>query len=346
MRTYLYKKRKYSRGKKISLAIFSILFLVIIWYRLAINQPNDIASVEYQVKSGDSDQTISRELKELGIIDNRLFFQIHAWLSGVSDVFQVGVYEIPAGATISDIVAQLTKTAEYKPREEIAVTFIEGWTIDQMGDYLFAEGVVPSKDEWTSVVSSIKRFKSNYDFLQDAPNNASLEGFLFPDTYRIFNDATPEDIVKKMLDNFGLKLTPDLRAQIEVNNMSIYDTIILASIIEKEVSAPADMAKVASIFYKRLNANIGLQADSTVNYVTKKDLPAVTLEDTQIDSLYNTYKYAGLPPGPISNPSLSAISAAAHPERNEYYYFLTTPEGRVIYSVTFDEHRQNKLKYL
>ncbi len=169
---------------------------------------------------------------------------------------------------------------------------------------------------------------------------------MFPDTYRIFKNATAQDIIEKMLDNFDQKISSELRTEISKQNKSIFDIITLASIVEKELSADEDRAIAADIFYRRMEIGMPLQSDATVNYVTGKKETRPSVDDTHTDSLYNTYQNRGLPPGPISNPGLSAIKAVIYPKANNYYYFLTTEEGDVIYSRTNDEHAENKAKYL
>jgi len=168
---------------------------------------------------------------------------------------------------------------------------------------------------------------------------------LFPDTYRVFRDASISDIVKKILDNFNQKLTSELRFEIKSQGKNIHQILTLASILEKEVSTDQDRKLVAGIFYKRLELGMPLQADSTVNYVTGKDSSRASAKDLEIDSPYNTYKYRGLPPGPISNPGISSILAAIYPSSNNYLYFLTTPDGQVIYNETHDQHVIDKAKY-
>ena len=142
------------------------------------------------------------------------------------------------------------------------------------------------------------------------------------------------------------KLTAELRAEIKRQGKTIHEILTLASIIEKEVSSDKDRKLVADIFYKRLDAGVALQADSAVNYVTGKSTPRASAQDLAKESPYNTYRYRGLPPGPIASPGLSAILAAVYPTANPYWYFLTTPAGQAIYSKTFEEHVANKAKYL
>jgi len=184
-----------------------------------------------------------------------------------------------------------------------------------------------------------------YSILASKPRNLDLEGYLFPDTYRIFRDASVTDVVKKMLGNLEAKLTPQMKKDITDSGKTIHEVLTLASIVEKEVSSDKDRKLVADIFYKRLKAGIALQADSTVNYVTGKSVSRASASDLEVESLYNTYQHRGLPPGPISNPSLSSIISAIYPTPNTYLYFLTTPSGEVIYNETFEGHVEDKNRY-
>jgi UPF0755 protein len=141
-------------------------------------------------------------------------------------------------------------------------------------------------------------------------------------------------------------LSQDLREEIKRQNKSVFEVIILASIIEKEAKFPEDMKKIAGVFQNRLNAGKPLESDATINYITGSGRAQSTFEDLQIDSPYNTYKYPGLPPGPISNPGMGAIRAAIYPEMNDYLYFLTKRDGKAVFSRTLEEHLENKRKYL
>lgn len=178
------------------------------------------------------------------------------------------------------------------------------------------------------------------------PVGASLEGYLFPDTYRVAKKTPVESLVQKMLRRFEQKFPTSWRDQLQAQGHSVYQVVILASIIEKEVPDDADRAKVADIFWRRLKIGQALQADSTINYLTGKATPSVSAADLAINSPYNTYRYRGLPPGPISNPGESALQAAVYPSSNQYWYFLTTPDGQVIYSKTYAQHVAAKQRYL
>jgi len=173
------------------------------------------------------------------------------------------------------------------------------------------------------------------------------EGYLFPDTYRMYRDFTADDLIKKMRSNLDRKLTGDLREAIKDSGHTTGEIIIMASILEKEVRTEADMKIVSGIFWDRLKINHALQSDATLSYVLDSGKTAHSYEETQIDSPYNTYKYPGLPPGPISNPGLKAIRAAIYPTYTDYNYFLTRPDtGETIFSKTLEEHNAAKAKYL
>ncbi|MFH0928244.1 MAG: endolytic transglycosylase MltG, partial [bacterium] len=188
----------------------------------------------------------------------------------------------------------------------------------------------------------IKDWSLEFPFLTDKPAMVSLEGYLFPDTYRFAMNATAEDIVRRLLREFDRKFTMELRAEAADQKRSIFEVVVLASLLEREVQSDSDKAKVADLFLRRLDAKWALQADSTVNYATGGTSPSISLEETRFDSPYNTYLYRGLPIGPISNPGLASLRAALHPEKNEYWFFLTTPTGEVRYGRNLDEHNANR----
>jgi len=241
--------------------------------------------------------------------------------------------------------------------KKLTLKFLEGWNNREIAEYLEKEEII-KKDVFLKVVENYKLQISNYKFLEDKPKGATLEGYLFPDTYRIYKEiprdlrgekdseeALAEHIIKKMLDNFDQKLTADLREEIARQKKTIFDILTMASIIEKEARGE-DMAMISDIFWRRIRNGIPLQSDATINYVTGKYETQPSTEDLKVDSPYNTYKYSGLPAGPIGNPGFEAIRAAIYPKANNYWYFLHTKDGQTIYSRNFEEHKANKAKYL
>ena len=338
------KKKKNNFPKKIFILGIVVIIFGWFYYFSAVTSPisKDQTPQIFTVEPGWGSTRISHELKNSGLIKNAYIFQFYVWRQGISSKLQEGEYFFSPSQSLKEIAQILNRGAGAS--KEITLTFLEGWKIEDMANYL-EEKTAISRQDFITVVQAKAPWWDEYQVLNSKPRNLDLEGYLFPDTYRVFRDATAVDIVRKMLANLETKLTPEILPEINRQGKTIHEVLTLASIIEKEVRGDNDKKKVADIFYKRLKAGIALQADSTVNYVTGKSDPRAAAADLQIDSLYNTYKYRGLPPGPISNPGLSSILAAVYPQSNPYYYFLTTPDGEVIYNVDFEGHVEDKNKY-
>lgn len=264
-----------------------------------------------------------------------------------------------------------------KKVEEVKITTIEGWTLKDISAYLEKQGLVKASDfeKQQYQVSAV-----DYPILNSVPAKQGLEGFLFPDTYRITKGSTSLDIIKRMLDNFNLKFAkmevvvnknkdryvipgfenlklPDPITGVPTTGLSLYQVVTLASIVEKETGSVGDSAgsqrlleerkTVAGIFYNRLSINQALESDATLNYVTGGGRAQATEQDLALNSPYNSYKYPGLPPGPIGNPSLSSLLAVINPIQSNYFFFLhKQPTGEVMYSKTFEEHVRKKQQYL
>jgi len=174
---------------------------------------------------------------------------------------------------------------------------------------------------------------------------AQEEGYLFPDTYFFLHTVTPEEVIKTMKDNFKTK-TLSLAEKISKSGHSEAEIITMASIVEREAVTPKDRRIVAGILWKRISIGMRLQADATFGYINGKGSASLTIDDLKIDSPYNTYVYKGLPPGPIANPGLDAISSSIEPTKTPYLYYLSDKNGDMHYAKTFDEHIANKQRYL
>ena len=223
------------------------------------------------------------------------------------------------------------------------ITFPEGFTLKQIKDRLIENDIVAAQEFNGEMVDG---FQLQYKFLSDLPSGTSLEGFLFPDTYRFDKEIKKEQIIKKFLDNFDKKLTPDLREKISRQNKSLYEIINLASIVQQEAVGEEEMPMIAGVFANRLRIGMALESDATINYITGKKMRQPLLEDTKIKSPYNTYANRGLPPTPICNPGLAAIKAAIEPAVSDYLYFLHPLNEPAVFSKTLDEHNKNRIKYL
>lgn len=326
----------------VALVLVSVIFAwVFYYYQITAPVSSGDSTVEFEIKNGWGVHQISQALNDRRLIRNQFFFETHIWLRNLQRNFKAGVHQLSPTMNIKEIVALLTESGG----TEQVITIIEGWNKKEITQYLVKQGLINQTD-FLSLLDQNSPMASQYSFLSDKPKDHDLEGYLFPDTYRVFKYSTPEEIIKKMLNNFDQKLSEDLRVKIKDQNKSIFEIITLASIIEKEVMNYEDMKMVADIFYKRLKEGIALQSDATINFITGKGIVQPTIDDTKIDHPYNTYQFRDLPPGPISNPGLNAIIAAIEPTPNQYFYFLTTKEGEVIYSTTYQEHLIKKAKYL
>lgn len=336
----------------LSLITMVLVFLVIsvVVYLFNTNSPFS-ASGEKQVvviEKGESISSIASKLEKDRIIRSAFFFKLHSRFNGLDQKIKAGEYELSPAQSIKEIFSAIVAGRSLSQEKEIKI--IPGWNIKEIAKH-FADNGISSKDDAINVEKiKVSDWNLSFDkptFLNDAPAGASLEGFLCPDTYRIFKDATTDDVIKKLLDNFDKKLTPAMRTEIARQHKTIFEIVTMASIIEKEVSKPADMAVVSGIFWNRIGSNYPLESCATLAYALGENKKQYTYEDTHIESPYNTYRHQGLPPGPICNPSFESIKAAIYPQATDYNYFLNSfDNGETIFSRTYQEHLRNKEKYL
>ena len=293
-------------------------------YVILFGTPDLKAPAQVEIPKGAGVSDIAAKLKDAEVIRSKFGFETLVWLMRASSKLQAGDYKFEAkDFSLADIVRMLTSGLGAMNEREITV--IEGWGVDDIGGYLEKEGIGTKREFFEHIKS---------------------EGYLFPDTYRVRKDATQKEVVQKMLDNFDKKVTEEMRRDIAEQGKDIFDIVRMASIIEAEVPHEEDRAVISGILWKRLDIGMALQADSTLNYAIGGTRAALTFAQLKIDSPYNTYKYRGLPPGPIGNPGLSAIRAAIYPRHTAYLYFLSGKDGKTYFAKTLEEHNENKAKYL
>ena len=331
----------YARGVKCK--IFAILFVflaVILFFAQGILFPADSGSKEtaiFKVQKGQGALVVGAELEKQKLVRSRLFFDAAVILKRGERRLQAGQYEISRAMPALEIAKKMING-------EIAViktTFPEGLAVSEMEEKLKKQSQSFSFKNFKAV-----DFKNSFDFLADAPSFASLEGFLFPDTYEFSYDLVGKEVAKAMLANFNQNLSPALRNEIKRQNKTIFEIVTMASLLEKEVRTLEEKKLVSGILWKRLRVGMRLQVDATIVYALDRNPGKISFEMTQVDSLYNTYRYAGLPPGPICNPGLDSIKAAIYPQQSDYWYYLSTPEGKTLFSQTLAEHNVKKVKYL
>lgn len=282
------------------------------------------------VKPGTTASEISDHLTRLGVIDSRLRFWWLMKLQGDAQKFKTGTY---AFAPHMDEQAVLDKLVS-GDTTVVRFTIPEGFGIKEIAKRLADEGLVDEQE----FLAEAKDF-APYDYMKKRPNERyAAEGYLFPDTYEIHSEVTPEAIMKMMAEDFDTRLTPALRQQAAAKNLSIHDLITLASLVEKEARYDEDRPIIAQVFFKRLQMGMPLQSDTTLQYLMAGPKEDVSIEDTKIDSPYNTYQHAGLPPGPIASPGMKSILAVLNPASTDYLYFVADRQGHNHYSQTYDEH--------
>ena len=330
------------RGIVIGYLVFVVLAIILYFYfQEARPQGKEFEPVKFVVEKGEGPGEIAQKLQEGGLIRNSKIFEIYAFLNNARSKFWPGNYYVSPDMSLKELIQVLT--SGYRAPERV-ITIIEGWTTRDIARYLDRENIV-SQEDFFSALESINK-EADYEFLAARPEEADLEGYLFPDTYRIYEETDASAIIKKMLENFGQKLDASLRAKIRNKNQTIFEIITMASLVEKEAANDLERRVIADIFWRRLANDIPLQSCASVNYVLGTSKPQLSYEETRTASAYNTYLNRGLPPGPINNSGLGAIQAVVDPVKTDYWYFLAGPDGGTIFSRTIDEHNKNKQKYL
>jgi UPF0755 protein len=306
----------------------------------------------FTVSRGEKAKDITFELANQKLINDPYPILLYLFLSGDYKNIKAGQYLINSKMTGQ----QIAETLVLGKTSQVKLTIIEGWDLAEIGTYLQDQGFGKTSTFYSVVGQPATAYGQNslsasilnqFDFLKSKPNSASLEGYIFPDTYYVQSGSTIEDVVTKILQNFGNKLTTQMQNDIQSQGKSIYQIITMASIIEKEVKSLNDKKIVSGVLWKRLSIGQPLQADATVLYALQmQSADKVYKKYTEVDSPYNTYKYKGLPFGPISNPGLDSIIAAIYPTQTSYWYYLSKPDGTTVFSKTLEEHNIAKAKYL
>lgn len=312
----------------------------------ATNHFNGFSSEEqrFVVEPNENALILGERLEKQGIVFSRYAFLWHLVQEAKTRKVIAGEYMLSGRLTIPEIAFIVTTGRVVST--DIKVTFPEGWTMAKMAERLTNSGL--PGEEFLSLATRLSSdWRKQYPFLTYLPTEATLEGYLFPDTYLFAPEATGEMIIGVMLDTFGKKLSSITGLGSGMNEAidlkRLHEFVTMASIIEEEGRTKEERDMISDVFWKRIAIGQPLQSDATVNYVHGTTKLQPTLKDIDSDSPYNTYKKAGLPPGPISNPGLMSIQAALLPKSNPYYYFLVSAKTKeTIYSKTFEEHVRNR----
>ena len=324
--------------------LVALAIIGVFWYEVKIS---------YQIKQdtkiviteGEGVSAIAADLAKNNLIKSELAFKVYIKLNHKTKLL-AGDYIFKAGNNLKDIVKRLARgEADFQEKN---ILIKEGMNLKEINDYLVSNQLIKGdcNQLFAARIKNLPPEFKRYAWLREVPQNTDLEGYLFPDTYRVFSDATCEDLLIKMLNNFESKVSPEF-GEIKRQNKTLFEILTMASILEKEVRTPDDMALVSGVFWRRMANGQRLESDATLAYVLGGNKPAYSLKELETVSPYNTYRNDGLPPTPIDNPGLVAIRSAIYPKASDYNYFLSRPDtGETIFSKTFAEHKLNKAKYL
>lgn len=297
----------------------------------------------FEVSAGESPAQVALRLEEMGLISNASAFIDYLVYAGLDTTLQAGEYFLSPQMTPLEIAQALQDATP----SEVTFNILAGWRREEVAEALPSSGLAISPQVFLAVTNQIPL---GYDFLAGLPEEANLEGFLMPGSYLFPRDTDVSSFVDTILIRFQSAVTPDLRQRFEFQGLSLYEAVTLASIVERESIVEDEMPLIASVFLNRLEAGMKLESDPTVQFALGFNEDQFTwwtnplsLIDLQFDSPYNTYRYAGLPPGPIANPGLNALRAVAYPAQTPYFYFRAACDatGKHNFSETFEEHLQN-----
>jgi len=312
--------------------------------------------VTVEITQDDDSASVADKLSKAKLIKYGFYFQARMRLDGGE--LRPGTYTILKGDSVSEIIKRITVAAASSSGDSsqpatapnaINVTFVEGQRLEQYGDELEKAGLPNGRAEFLKAVANPANRKG-FAFLEGLPATASLQGFLFPDTYRFGSDATADQIVVQMLTNFDNRFTPEMVAQQKASGLSMLQVMTVASIVEREAVIPEERPIIAKVYLNRVNQQMLLNADPTLQYIIGSEAewwPKVTDAAIASDSPYNTYKVVGLPPGPISNPGLASIQAVLQPADVTYLYFVAKDDGSNthVFANTNDEQNQNRCTF-
>jgi UPF0755 protein len=347
-------RRRGPRAGCLGLALLAVAAGLVLWGARVLPEPEQVLAgldrpapggpALFTVEPGDTAATVADRLFAAGLVWSPQYFRILAALEGKDVKLQTGEYAIPANPTVREVLELLTSSRTRVRR----VTVPEGLQTGQV-----AEVIARALDRPVEEVTAwLEPGRLDHPILREKPPDASLEGYLMPDTYVVGWSQGPEVVFRLMLDALANRLTPEVRAGAAERGLSVHGLLTLASIVEREAKVDEERPLIASVFLNRLRLGMRLEADPTVQYALARDplnlgrfgywKPELTADDLQVDSPYNTYKYAGLPPGPICNPGFASIRAVAGAPETPYLFFVLDRDGQHHrFAATWEEHLRN-----
>jgi len=308
----------------------------------------DDTPIPFTIETGETAGTIAQRLQEMGLISDAELFRLYVKYHGLDANLEAGEYTLRADMTMEEIAYELLE-ARY---EEIEITILPGWRLEEIAEML-GDNTEISPEEF---LTQARQGDFDNPCLADRPLGASVEGYLFPDTYRIPAKADARQLIEILLAAFDEHFTPEMRQAAAARGMTVYQVVTLASIVEREAVLDWERPIIASVYLNRLDPTTEtkgyLQADPTFQYAKGYDPttgkwwnPMKVDEAATVDSPYNTFLYPGLPPGPICSPGLASLKAVVYPAETDYLFFYARGDGSHVFARTYEEHLQNQQKY-
>lgn len=324
--------------------------LLAVYLRLrssALDQPAsaDSTVLDFTIAQGETASMVAQRLQEAGLISDAGLFRWYMRYHGIDSRLEAGDYQLAQNLNMIDIAEEL----QFASFEEVSIRIIEGWRAEQVAEMLAEAGLVRADD----FMSVIRTAQFPYAILESRPAGATLEGYLFPDTYRVAATANATQIVDTILATMDERFSPARHAQATAKGLSVFEVLTLASIVEREAVVAEERPIVADVYLNRIAQGMYLQADPTVQYALGYQpdsgqwwlLPLPFEALTETISIYNTYLHPGLPPGPICNPGLASIDAVLDPAGTDYLFFYSKGDGTHAFAHTYEEHLQNQALY-
>jgi UPF0755 protein len=305
-------------------------------------------SVSVTVRQGDTPAMIARRLEQNGVIRSARHFAVLTGLMGVEGQLQAGEYELTKGMPTTLVIERLKENIVLP---QFVLTIPEGWRWEQVAEHLERRGIA----SYAEIEAALNATDYNAPFLAQRPPGASLEGYLFPDTYFFTVNATPRDVIARLLQTFQERFPPEWQEQAKAHGLTLHQAVTIASIVEREAQVPEERPIIASVYLNRVRAGMQLEADPTTQYALAQNPESVaqygwwkralTLDDLKVQSPYNTYVTPGIPPGPIASPGQASLRAVARPAETQYLFFVARPDGSHAFARTFEEHLANVNRY-
>jgi UPF0755 protein len=304
---------------------------------------SDDTPVSFVIETGWTAGEIAERLEGEGLISDPELFRRYVQYHGLDAGIEAGEFTLRQTMSIPEI-AQALQSGQLP---EQIVTVQEGLRLEQIAAVVAAQTTISGEEFLARATTGWRDLGLGFDFLAELPPDATLEGFLFPETYRLPEEPTADDLLKRMLETFDQRVTTEIRAAAANQGLSVHQLVTLASIVEREAVLEEERPTIAGVYHNRLGAGWFLSACPTVQYALGTPdewWPVLLLEDLELGSPYNSYRNLGLPPSPICSPGLASIEASAYPADVEYFFFLVDcqrDDGSHLFAVTEDEHLSN-----